>query len=150
MVRVMVTRSVSTPSSSTIHRLGAARCGTLLVVVAVWASITVVSSVLAVLVEPAPPVLVIRVIMVAGGIRIPGTNAVHGLGATRRGTLVEIVRVGAAITIVSSVGGDLVVSAPSVLVVIVVVAFSVWIPRTNAVHGLSTLSCRALLVIICK
>ena len=55
----MVAGTVGTPGTSTVHRLRATRGRALLVVVAVWASVSVMSGALGVLVVPAPVVLVV-------------------------------------------------------------------------------------------
>ena len=56
---IMVASCIGTPGSSTVYRLGTTTLGALLVVVAVCTAITVVSSIGAVLVESASPVLVV-------------------------------------------------------------------------------------------
>ena len=78
----------------------------------------------------------IRGIVVTRFIWIPSSYTVHGLGASRRGGLLVVVCVSAAITIVSSVGADLVEPAASVFVVrAVMLPCSIWIKRTNAITG---------------
>ena len=143
------TLAVKTPCSSTIHRLRATASDALLVVVRVWAAITIVSSVGAVLAVPAPVVLMVRTLVVAGSICTPSSSAVHWLRATRGRALLVVVAVWAAITVVSSVGAVLVVPAPPVLVVCgVVVAWSVRIPRSSTVHRLNTSRSRALNLVV--
>ena len=55
----MLAATISTPRTNTVHWLSTSTVRALLVVVAVWAAITVVSSVGADLVVPAPVVLVV-------------------------------------------------------------------------------------------
>ena len=112
---VVIARSIPTPRSSTVHRLRATRGRALLVVVAVWASVSVVSGALGVLVVPAPVVLVVRTLVVARPVSSPGTHAIHRLGAPRGGALPVVIAVGAARAIVSGVLGDLVRPAALVL-----------------------------------
>ena len=144
------TLAVKTPCSSTIHRLRATASDALLVVVRVWAAITIVSSVGAVLAVPAPVVLMVRTLVVAGSIRTPSSSAVHGLRATTGCALLVVVAVWAAITIVGRVRSHLLVLASLVLVIrIIVVARSVSTPRANTVHWLrATAAHSALLVVV--
>ena len=110
----MVAGTISSPVPGAIHRLRATRGRALLVVVAVWASDTVVSSVGSDLVKPAPPVLVVRGVVLARPIRSPRTNTVHGLRATRLSALLEVVAKRTAVSIMSSILANLVVPAPLV------------------------------------
>ena len=149
IISIIHAGSICSPSSNTVHGLGTATVGALLVVVGVWAAITVVSSTGAVLVEPTSVVLVIIIFMITRSIRKPRSSAVHGLRATTGRALLVVVAVCAAITVVSSVGAVFVVPAPPVLVVLgVVVAWSVRIPRSSTIHRLSTTAVRALLVVV--
>jgi len=59
VILVIEASSVGSPGANAVHRLGATRLSALLVVVAVWASVSVVSGALGVLVVPAPVVLVV-------------------------------------------------------------------------------------------
>ena len=132
-------RGIVTPCANTVHRLRAAFHCTGLVVVCISASITVVSSILADLVEPAAPVLVVIVVL-ARSIWIPRTNTINRLRATRCRALLKVVSIRTAIPVVRGICGDLVVSAPPVLVVLgVMEAGSVWIPCTNAIWFVESL-----------
>ena len=116
----------------------------MLVVVSIWATITVVGGIGAVLVVSAPPVLVVLVIVVARTISTPSSSTVHWLRATRGRALLIVVGVRASITTVDGIGAVHVVSAPSVLVVgSIVLARSVRTPIASAVNGLSTSTSRA-------
>ena len=84
----MVARSISSPGSNTVNWLRATAGGALLVVVAVWTAMTVVSSVLAVLVVSAAKVPVICTVVVARSVSSPGSKTVHWLGATAGGASV--------------------------------------------------------------
>ena len=114
VVTVMLTRSVSSPGTGAVQRLGAARSGALLVVVAVCATLSIVSSVCGHLVVSAPLVLVVRGVMVAGCVRTPRTNTVHRLRAARDGARLVVVAVRASVTVVGRVPSHLVQPAPLV------------------------------------
>ena len=114
VVTVMLTRSVSSPGTGAVQRLGAARSGALLVVVAVCATLSIVSSVCGHLVVSAPLVLVVRGVMVAGCVRTPRTNTVHRLRAARGGARLVVVAVRASVTVVGRVPSHLVQPAPLV------------------------------------
>ena len=61
----MLAVTIRIPSSSTVHRLGAATVCALLVVVGIWTGVTIVAHIGADLVVPAPPVLVVRAVVMA-------------------------------------------------------------------------------------
>ena len=136
----MEARAVRTPSTSTINGLRATRGRAGLIVVAVWASITVVSSIGAILVVPAPLVLVVTSVMVTGAIRTPSSNTVHWLRATRSRTGLVVVGVWATIAIVGSALAVLVVPA-SLVAATALEARSVRSPRSHTVHRLGTTAC---------
>ena len=69
------------PSSQAVHRLDAALRGALLEGIGVWAAVPIMGNVCADGVGPAPPVLVILVIMEAGAIGAPLSDAIHRLAA---------------------------------------------------------------------
>ena len=145
----MVATAVSTPCSYTVHRLSTTAVRALLVVVAVWAALAIVGSALGVLVVPAPVVLVVIILMVTRAVRTPRSSTVHRLGATRRRAGLVVVRKWTTITIVSSIGADLIVSAPPVLVVrTVMVARSIRTPSSSTIHGLRATTGRALLIVV--
>ena len=147
---VMEALSISIPRPNTIHRLRATRCRALLVVVAVCAAITIVSSVGAVLVVPAPPVLVVCGVVVAWSVRIPRSSTVHRLNTSRSRALNLVVSVWALLAIACWGGGDLVGPATLILVTIrVVLASSVRTPLALAINRLAATRLGAVLLSIC-
>ena len=113
----MVAFTVLFPLALAIHWLDATSCGALLVSIGVWTAVTVVSRVSADGVGPAPPVLVVVVIMEARAVSSPVANTVNGLRATLLDALHMVVLMWALLSIQVSLGGDLVGSAPNVRVV---------------------------------
>ena len=145
MVLVIVVAGViSTPSSSTVHWLRATRGRALLIVVVIRASITTVSSVGAVHIVSAPPVLVVRSIVLASTVRTPSSSAVNRLRATRIRALLVIVGVWATVSIVSSALAVHVVPAALVLVIgSIMLTIVISTPSSSTVHWLSTSTSRA-------
>ena len=143
----MVAGTVGTPGTSTIHRLRATRGRALLVVVAVWATSTVVSGVGRVLVVPAPPVLVVRSSVRARSISSPSTGTVHRLSTSRGRALLVVVAVWATVPVVSSALGVLVGPAPPVGGA-GLVATPIRTPATHAVHRLRATRCSARVVVV--
>ena len=144
---IVIARAVRAPKTHTIGGLSTASVGALVVVVSVRASVAVVRSTLAVHVLPATLVLVVSTVVVARAIGAPRADAIHGLRAAPVRALVVVVRVGAPVTVVGGVLGDLVTPATLVLVVsTVVVARAIRVPGTDAIHRLRASSRRALLV----
>lgn len=113
---VVVATPIGTPSSIAIHRLCAASCGALHVVVTVWAAITAMSRVFADLVLSASLILMSATVVVAISVTAPASNTVDRLAATTCSTLQVVVGVGASITTVSSACAVLIASAPLILV----------------------------------
>ena len=104
-------------------------------------------SVRADLVQPAAPVLVVLVVMVAGSVGGPRALAINRLRARLRRALVVVVNEGASKAVVSRCHADLVQPALPVLVVLaLMLARSVGSPRSHAVHGLSAAALSPLLV----
>ena len=114
----ILTLAIHIPCTHTIHRLGATTSRALLHTMSVRARMAVVSSVGANLVIPAAPVLVVVSIVFARPIGIPCTHAVNRLSATTSRPLLIHVRKRAAVSIVGSRGGHLVVTVPLVLVTV--------------------------------
>ena len=146
----MLTGGPRLPSSNTVDWLRATRCRALLVVVAVWASKTIVSCVGVDLVLPAPPVLVVRAIVIAWGISIPSSSAIHRLSTSRSRALNLVVSVWALLAIACWDCGDLVGPATLILVTIrVVLASGVSTPLTLTIHRLAATRLGAVLLSIC-
>ena len=112
------TGAIWIPGSYTVHWLTAATRGTRLVVVGVRAAISIVGSAGGDLVESASSVLVIEGSVLACSIWIPCSYTVHWLTATTRRTRLVVVGITTTKSIVGSAGGDLVVSASPVLVIL--------------------------------
>ena len=137
------------PGTFAVHWLSATACGTRLVVVAIRATIAVVSSTFAVRVGSASFVLVVTAIMIAASISAPSSNTVNRLTAATRDARFVVVAVWAALAIVSSTFAILVGSAPPVLMVLGNVSTrSIRAPSSNAVHRLTATTKDALLLIV--
>ena len=96
-------RSVGSPRTNAVHRLRATRGRALLVVVVVWTTLTTMSSMGGVLVQPAPPVLVVRSSVRASSIRSPRSSTVHRLRAATLRTRNVVVRERACVTVMGGV-----------------------------------------------
>ena len=143
------TGAIWIPGSNAVHWLTTTTRSTRLVVVGVRATISVVGSAGADLVESASPVLVIQGRVFACSIWIPGSNAVDWLTATTVCALNIVVAVRASISIVCSVFSVLVGSAPAVLVIQgSVFACSIRTPSSHAIHWLRATTSGALLIVM--
>ena len=143
------TSTLVLPVSDTVHWLRALLIGALLNLVLEWASISIVGSRNGDPVCSASLVVVIFLFVEAFTVSIPSTNAINRLRTTRGRALLKLVGISTVITVVSSTGGDLVVSAPPVLVVLgVMVARSIRTPSSSTVHGLRATTGRALLIVV--
>jgi len=182
----MVARSIRSPGTNAIHRLGATRLGARLVVVGVWAAVSVVGSVLTDLVQSASLIFVEilfvqkqrpshlghkqistttkgQILPVSRDVKLktpdvvarrvgsPRPNAIYRLGTPTSRARLVVVGVRAAVSVVSSVGADLVILAPPVLVVLgVMLARAIWVPSTSTVHWLRATRLSALLVVVAE
>ena len=137
------------PLAKTIHWLGTASSCALLKRVHVWASIFIVRNTCGDLVGSAPLVLVISSIMEASAIHVPVSNAVHRLRATLSNTLHLAFLVWALLSTQIRLCGDLVSSAPLVLVTVRhVLASAVDIPLALTIHRLAATALRAVLLLV--
>ena len=138
------------PLTHAVHRLGATISGALLESLRVRAAIAVVGRVGGDLVQPAAPVLVVLAVVVAGSIRAPSPNAVHGLAALVRRAFHLAISVRASLAAQVSLGGHLVGVAALVLVAISnMSAGTIRSPLALAIHGLAAAGLRALLEVVC-
>ena len=145
----VVAASIRAPLTLTVHRLAASTLGALLQLVLVWASIAIVGSSLANLVDTASLILMVYLIIVASIIVAPCSNTVHGLNALLSGALLKSIGVWAGVSIVSRWHRDQVIPASLVLVHFVkVVALSIFLPSSNTVHGLDAKLSAALNVAV--
>ena len=145
----MEARPISIPCSNTVHRLGTSSSGALLVVIGVWASISVVGSVLCVLIQSALLVLVVLGVVVTRAVGVPRANTVHWLRAASGSALLVSIGVWTAVTVVSRVSADGVGPAPPVLVVgAVMEARAVSSPVANTVNGLRATLLDALHMVV--
>ena len=96
----VVAASIRAPLTLTVHRLAASTLGALLQLVVMWASIAIVGSNLADLVDTASLILVVYLIIVASIIVAPCSNTVNRLGAFLSGALLKSIGVWAGVSIV--------------------------------------------------
>ena len=144
-IRIMRTRTVRIPKTSTVNRLLAGLLGALHIRISVSTCIPVVGSSTLNNVGAALLVAVHSIVILAVSILSKRTEAVHRLDTALRSALLVSLRVRAAVTVVGHTGRDLVDPAALVLVVVrVMVALSIRAPSANAVHGLAAFASRAL------
>ena len=119
--RDILAAAIGSPLALAVHGLAAATLGAMLEVMGMRTSIAVVKGHLRHLVEAAPLVLMVILVVVARSIRRPGTNAIHGLRAATLVPLLVKVAIGATETVVRGIHRDLVVPGTPVLVVLSIV-----------------------------
>ena len=113
---VMSTRSIGLPSSNTVHWLGTALGGALLVGVGIWAAKSIVGSNSADDIDSASPVLVVLVVMEASSISAPVSCTVNWLAASLSDALHLALLVRTLLAIQVSICGNLIGSATLILV----------------------------------
>ena len=137
------------PISNTVHRLGTAFSGALLIGIGIGTAIAIVSSIGADGIGSAAPVLVVIAVMEARAIGTPVSNTVHRLAAAVCRAINLVVCMRTFLTIEIVLCGDLVGSAALVLVTISnMIAAGKESPLTNTVHRLTATILRALLKLI--
>ena len=146
---IMGASTILFPLAKTINRLGAALGGALLVRVLVWASITIVGSVGGDLVGSAPLVNVILGVMEASAIHAPVSNTINRLRATLSDTLHLAILVWALLSTQVRLCGDLIGSAPLVVVSTSNMAASaIQAPLALTIHRLTATRLGAVLQLV--
>ena len=112
------TCTVLVPLTLAVHGLSAATVSALLVVVGEWTRVAIMGRAGGVLVVSASLILVISRNMRTGRPSFPSSYTVHRLSTSTVRALLVVVCVWTGITVVGSAGGDLIVPAASVLVVL--------------------------------
>ena len=146
---VMVTVTIGTPVSNTVHRLAALFHITLNSTILMWTLFTIQITFNRNNEGPAALVLVAISNMIAASISFPCTNTVHRLTATALCALNKGIIVRASIAIIQGNLANTVHTAALVLVIFLfVVASVIHAPSTNTVHRLGTLLSGALLKLV--
>ena len=143
----MLAGTVVAPTSQTVHRLGTALRGALLVGMSVSTSVAIVGVICADGIVSAAPVLVILAVMEARAIGTPVSNTVHRLATAVCRAINLVVCMRTFLTIEIVLCGDLESSASFVLVLflVIVIAAAIQAPLTNTVHRLTATTLCALL-----
>ena len=147
---VMEASAICTPVSNTINRLGATLSDTLSLAILVWALLSTQIRLGGDFVGSASLVLVSTSNMAAGAIGAPLALAIHWLTATRLGTVTKIVGMWAGVPIELGTLNHFVEAAVLILVILfVIVASTIRIPRANTVHWLRAPRRGALVEVVC-
>ena len=135
---VVVASSILVPGTNTVHRLGTTTHCALNIAVSKRTRVAVVGRGSLHSISAALLVLVSLVVMLAGTIVAPTSQAVHRLGTALRGALLVGMSVRTSIAIVGHICADGIVSAAPVLVVLAVMeARAIGTPVSNTVHRLA-------------
>ena len=150
VIAVMEARAIGTPVSNTVHRLAAAVCRAINLVVCMRTFLTIEIVLCGDLESSASFVLVLfLVIVIAAAIQAPLADTVHRLTATILRALLQLISMRTSIAIVQGRLSNNVQSAALVLVIsFFVVASVIRAPSTNTVHRLGTLLNSALLKLV--
>ena len=149
IIAVMVTVTIGTPVSITVHRLAATLTLALNKSILMWALFSIQVSLDVHHVRSAALVLVAISNMGAASIGAPLALAVHRLSTAALRALLELVIIWTSIPIVQSNLAHAIDTATLVLVIcFIIVASVIHTPRSNTVHRLGTLLSGALLKLV--